>query len=107
MPLFAVDIIETYGTSLELGILDAELRQTLLDEATHLTHLRDTREVAFHVGHETGYACLTEGLGYDLQGDGLTCTCGTCDKPMTVGHLGIDAECSVGAMGDIKPSFLI
>ena len=42
MTLFAEHVEETHGTTLELRILNAELRQSLLDEATHLTYLGDT-----------------------------------------------------------------
>ena len=107
MALFAKDIIEPHGTALELRILDAELGHALLDEAAELTRLRDTAQVALHVGHEAGHACLAECLGYHLQGDGLSCTCGTGNESMTVGHLTFNAERSVGAMGDIQPSLLV
>ena len=37
--LLAIDVKETYGTGLELWVLDAELWQTFLDESAHLAHL--------------------------------------------------------------------
>ena len=105
--LFAKDIIESHGTSLELRVLYLEFGQALLDEATHLSNLRDTAKVAFHVSHETGHPCLAECLGHHLKGDSLSCTCGTGDKTMPVCHLTCNAECTVCAMGDVKPSFFV
>ncbi len=107
MTLFAINVEEAYGTSLELRILDAELGHALLDEAAELSYLGDTTEVTLHVGHEAGHACLTESLCHHLQGDGLSCTCGSGNESMTVSHLTCNAERSVGAMGDIQPSFLV
>ena len=90
-----------------LRILDAKFGHALLDEATQFTSLRDTREVALHIGHEAGYACLAEGLGHHLQGNGFTCTCGTSNQTMTVGHLTCNTQCSIRAVGYVKPSFLV
>ena len=105
--LFAEDVIETYRTSLELWVRNLEFGEALLDEATHLSYLRDTAEVTFHVGHEAGNACLAEGLCHDLQGDSFSCTCGTGDESMSVCHLTCNAECAVSAMGNVKSSFLV
>ena len=107
MTLFTEYVEEANRTSLELGVLNAEFRQSLLDEPTHLTRLGDAGEVAFHVGHETGDACLTERFCHHLQGDGLTCTCGTRYQSVAVGHLTCDTKRTIGAVGDIKPSFLV
>ena len=107
MTLFAEYVEETDGTALELRILDAELRQSLLDETTHLTCLRDAAQVALHVGHETWYASLTKSLGYDLQSDGLTRTCGTCNETVAICHLTSNRKRSVGAMGYVQPPFFV
>ena len=107
MTLLSIDIIETNGACLELWVLNTELRESLLDEATHLTHLGDTTEVPFHISHKAGYACLTEGFCHHLQGDRLTCTCGTGNESMAVSHLTSNTECSVGAVGDIQPAFFV
>ena len=58
MTLFAEDIVEPDGTRLELGVLDAELRQALLDEAGKLSYLRNTAQVSLHVCHEARDAGL-------------------------------------------------
>ena len=105
--LLAEHVVETDGATLEFGILDAELRQALLDEAAHLSYLGDAAEVSLHIGHKAGHACLAECLGHHLQGDGLTCTCGTRDESVAVGHLTCDTERSVGAVGDVEPAFLV
>ena len=107
MALFAKYIEEAYRAALELWILNTKFRHALLDKPAHLAHLGDAREIALHVGHETGDACLTECFSHHLQGDGLTCTCGSRNESMTVGHLTCNAECAVCAMGDVKPSFLV
>ena len=107
MALLTEHVEETYGTTLELRVLDAKLRHAFLYKAAQLTHLRYAAEVALHIGHETGHACLTECLGHHLQGNGLTCTCGSRNESMTVSHLTCNAECAVSAMGNVKPSFFV
>ena len=107
MALFAKHVVEADRTTLELGVLDAELWHALLDEAAEFSYLRDTREVALHVGHEAGHTCLTECLGHHLQGDSLTGTRGTGDESVAVSHLTCDTERTIGAMGDVEPSFLV
>ena len=91
MTLFAVDIEETHGTSLELRDLDTKFGQPFLYETAHLACLRDAAQVAFHVGHETGNACLAEGFCHDLQRDGLAGTRGSRYQSVAVGHLAYDA----------------
>ena len=107
MALFAIDVEEAHGTGLELRILDAELGQSFLDETAHFSHLGDTREVALHVGHEAGNACLAEGFGHHLQGDGLSCSGGTGNESVAVGHFTVDTQRTVGAVGYIQPAFFV
>ena len=107
MSLLAKDVEETHGARLELRVLDAELWQAFLNESTHLASLRDTTQVTFHICHEAGDACLAEGLCYHLQGDGLTCTCGSRNQSVAVGHLTYDAQGTIVAVGNIQPSFLV
>ncbi len=107
MTLFAEDVVESDGTGLELRVLNAELGHALLDETAHLACLRDAAEVALHISHEAGHACLAERLGHHLQRDGLSCTRGSGNESMTVGHLTCNAERTVGAMGDIQPSLFV
>ena len=71
MALLAEDVEEADGAGLELRVGYAEGILALLDERGHLPRLADAAEVALHVGHEAGDAGLAEGLGEDLQGDGL------------------------------------
>ena len=66
MSLFTKHVEEPHRTRLELWILDTELRQSLLDESTHLARLRDAAQVALHISHETRYTSLTESLGHHL-----------------------------------------
>jgi len=87
MSLLAVDVEEAHGACLELWILDAELRQALLNESRHLAHLAYSREVSLHVGHKAGHASLAKTLGHHLQRDGLTRTGSAGDKSVTIGHL--------------------
>ena len=101
MTLLAKHIIEADGTSLELRVPDTKFRQSFLDETAHFAHLRDAAEVALHIGHEAGYACLTEGFGHHLQRNRLTRTRGTSNQSMPVGHLTCNTECALGAMGNI------
>ena len=87
---------------MELRVGNAKLRAAFLNEAAHLTCLADTRKVSFHVSHEARYTRLTEGLGEDLEGDGLTGTGGTGDETVTVGHLTHQVERPVVAMRNIE-----
>ena len=87
MSLLGIHVVEAHGACLELRVLDAELRQSLLDESRHLAHLAYSREVALHVGHETRHTGLTKTLGHHLQRDGLTRTGSAGDKSVTIGHL--------------------
>jgi hypothetical protein len=107
MSLFAKDIEEAYRATLELGVLDAKLGHSLLDEARQPAGLTYAGKVALHIGHKAGYACLTECLGHHLKRDGLSRTCGSGNESMTVSHLTCNAERSIGAMGDIQPSLLV
>ena len=66
MTLLAEHIEETYRTTLEHWVFNTEFGQSFLDESTHLTRLRDARQVAFHICHETGHTCLTERFGHYL-----------------------------------------
>ena len=100
--LLAIHVEETCRATVELWVFDAKLRATLLDEATHLSRLADTREVAFHVGHEARHACFAERFGEHLQSDGLTRTRGTCNHAVTVGHLANHIDGTVVAMRDVE-----
>ena len=60
--------------------------------------LRDAGEVAFDVGGEDGDADAGEGLGHDLEGDGLAGAGGSGDEAMAVAHGGEERE-GVGGGG--------
>ena len=107
MALLAEHVEEADRAALELRILDAEFRQTLLDEPGELAHLADAGEVALHVGHEARDAGLAEGFGQDLEGDGLTGTGGAGDESVAVRHFADDGDRAVGAVGNIQPAFFI
>ena len=98
MSLFAVNVIETYWTGLELRIFDAELRQPLLDKAAQFAGLADARKVTLHVGHEAGHADLAESLGQNLQADRLSGAGGARDQTMPIGHFALNAERAVLAV---------
>ena len=105
--LLAVHVEEADRTALELRVLDAEFRQTLLDEAGEFAHLADAGQVALHVGHETGDAGLAESLGQDLERDGLAGTGGAGDEAVAVRHLSDEGDGAVGAVSYIQPAFFI
>ena len=107
MSLFAENIEETDRAVLELRVLDAEFRETFLNETGEFSDLADTGQVAFHIGHEARNAGLAEGLCQNLQGDRLARTGGTGDKAVAVGHLAHNTDRAVLAMGYIQPSFFI
>jgi tRNA U34 5-carboxymethylaminomethyl modifying enzyme MnmG/GidA len=86
----AEDIEKPYGACLKFWVFDAEFRQSLLYESAHLTHLTDSRQVAFHISHEARLSNLAEALSYHLQSDGLACARSSCNKSMAVCHLRID-----------------
>ena len=91
----AEDVVEADRCAVELRVGNAEFLAAFLDERGHLSCLRDAREVAFHVGHEAGYACLGERLGQHLQGDSLACTRGAGYEAVAVRHLSVDANRAV------------
>ena len=95
MSLLPVHVEKAHRAALELRILNAELRQAFLDEARHLTHLGDTAQVAFHVGHEARHASLAEGFRQHLQGDGFTGSGGTGNEAVPAGHLPYKGEGAV------------
>ena len=105
--LLSVHVEKAHGAALELGILYAELRQALLDEAAQLTHLGDAAEVSLHIGHETGDAGLAESLCQHLQGNGFTGTGGSGDESVAAGHLSGEGDGAVGRMGNVQPSFFV
>ena len=105
--LLAKNIIETNGTSLKLRIFNAELWKALLNEATHLSHLRNTRKVALHVSHEAGNACLTERLCHYLQRHGLTSTRGTGNESVAICHLSCNTQRPVSTVRNVKTSFFV
>ena len=107
MALLAIDVEEADGAALELRVLDAELRQALLDETGKLARLADAGEVALHVGHEAGHAGLAEGFGQHLQGDGLAGTGGAGDEAVAVRHLSDDGDGAVCGVGYVQPAFFI
>ena len=84
-----------------------ELWQSLLDESTHLTYLRDTAQVAFHVSHKTRYTSLTESLGHHLQRHRLACSRSSGYESVTIRHLTCYRKRSIGAMGYVQPPFFI
>ena len=102
MALLAENVVETCGAPRERGRVEAELRQALLDEAAQAPGLADAGQVALHVGHEAGDACLAETLGDHLQGDRLAGAGGACDEAVPVGHLTYDGDGPVGPVSDIK-----
>ena len=101
MSLFAIYIVQTYGTGLELRILNTKLRESLLNEAAHLSRLRYSAQVTLHVGHEAGHTSLTECLGHHLQRHRLTRTRGTGYESVAVRHLSCNTQRPIGAMGYI------
>ena len=105
--LFAEHVVETHGTTLELRVLNAELRQALLNEATQLAHLRNTTQVALHVSHEAGNACLTERLCHYLQRHGLTSTRGTGNESVAICHLSCNTQRPVSTVRNVKTSFFV
>ena len=107
MALLPEHVEETHRAALELGIFNAELGQSLLDEAGKFSDLADTRKVAFHIRHEAGHARLAECLRYDLEGDGFTGAGCTSYESVAVGHLADHADRSVFAVGNVEPSFFI
>ena len=102
MPLLPENIEEAHGAALELRIVDAEFRQTLLDETRQLAHLRNAAEVALHIGHEAGNAGLTEGFGQHLQGHGFSGSGSTGDKTVPAGHLAHQRNRTVFRMGYVQ-----
>ena len=107
MALLAIDVEEADGAALELRVIDAELRQALLDETGEPARLADAGEVALHVGHEAGHAGLAEGFGQHLQGDGLAGTGGAGDEAVAVRHLSDDGDGAVCGVGYVQPAFFI
>ena len=107
MTLLAEDIEEPDGARLELRIIDTEFWQSFLDESTQSARLRYTGEVAFHIGHEARHPRLAECFGQHLQCNGFSRTGGPGYKSMPIGHFTFDGKRSVGAMGDVQPSFSI
>ena len=107
MSLLAEDIEEPDRTRLELRIVDTEFGQPLLDESTQSARLRNTGEVAFHIGHEARHPRLAECFGQHLKRDGFSCAGGSGNESMPIGHFTFDGKRSIGAMGDIQPSFSI
>ena len=102
MALFAEHVVETSRAACELRGLQAELRQTLLDKSAQAASLADAGQVALHVRHEAGNACLAEGFGQYLKGNGFTGTGGTGDESVAVRHLADNGNRSVRTMGDIE-----
>ena len=107
MPLLSVNVKETHGAALELGILYAELRQSLLNEPGQTPHLRDTAEVPLHVCHEAGHARLAKSFGENLQCDGFTCAGGSGYESVAASHFALYGDGAVGRMGYIKPALSV
>ena len=106
VPLLAIDIIESNRARLELRGVKSEFRQSLLDEAAHLSGLADARQVALHVGHEAWHSRLAETFGHHLQRHRFSRTRGTGYESVTVGHFTDNTDGSVGPMGNVKPLLL-
>ena len=87
MSLLSEDIEKAYRTTSELRRCDTEFGTSLLNETAHRASLTDSGKVSLHVSHETWHTRLTECLGKDLQGYGLSCSCSTGNKSMAVSHL--------------------
>ena len=104
VPLFAEYIVETYRTAFELQCrgVHAPFGTSLLDELAQSSRLRDARKVALHVGHEARNTGLRERFRQDLQGNGLTGTCGTGYQSVPVGHLSYDVDRPFSRMGHIE-----
>ena len=107
MALLAVHVEEADRAALELRVLDAELRQALLDEAGEAADLADARQVALHVGHEAGHAGLAERLRQHLEGHCLAGTGRAGDESVAVGHFSADTDRAILRMGYIQPPFLV
>ncbi len=107
MSLLSVNVKKAHGAALELGILYAELRQSLLNEPGQPPSLRNTAEVPLHVGHEAGHARLAEGFGEDLKGDGFTCAGGSGYESVAASHFALYGDGAVGRMGYIKPALTV
>ena len=106
--LLTKNVIKPYRTALKgkVFLVHAELGQPLLDKARQFARLTHARQVALHVGHETGHACLAETLGNHLQRHRFTRSRGAGNQSMPVGHVAQDADGSVGTMGDVESVFL-
>ena len=89
MALFTEHIVETYRAALELKVcsVHSPFGAALFDEFAETSRLRDTREVALHVRHETGNTGLRESLGQYLESYSLAGTCGAGYQTVAVGHL--------------------
>ena len=107
MPLFPENVEETHGAGLELRVLDAKLRQPLLNEARQPPGLGDTAQVPFHIGHKTRYAGLAEGLGQHLQRYGFTRTRGTGNEAVPAQHVTVQGNGPVRGMGHVQPAFFV
>ena len=105
--LFAEHIEKPDRTTVGLRMLDAEFRQPFLDKTGQFPRLADTREVAFHIGHETRHAGLAEGFREDLEGDRFTGTRGTGYQTVAVRHFPDNADRAVLGVGYVQPAFLI
>ena len=86
MTLLTVNVEEAHGAALELGILNAELRQAFLYETGQLARLGDAAEVSFHIGHEAWHARLAESFCNYLEGNGFTCAGGSGDESVAASH---------------------
>ena len=102
-------IVETDRAALELqgrGI-HAPFSTAFFDELAQSSRLRNAREVAFHVGHETWYTSLRESFGQHLQGDGFSGTGSSGYQAMAVGHPAYDVDGSLCRVGHIELLFFI
>jgi hypothetical protein len=101
MTLFTEHVEKTYGALFENGILYSKFFAALFNESVHGTGLADPAQVTFHVGHETGNASLTESFGKNLQGDGLSRSCGSCNQTVPVSHLSANRDRTLLAVSNI------
>ena len=102
MALLTIHIKEACRATMELRIFDAEFRTAFLNETTHLSRLANSRQVTFHVSHETRDTCLTERFGQHLQGHRLTRTRSTSNQSMSVGHFSNHVDGAIIAMRNVE-----
>ena len=87
MSIFAEQIPEAHRIAAVGKFIEAQLCHPFLHFGVIRAFPTQAGQIAFDVSQEDRHSHLAEGLCHHLEGHCFTCTCGSSNQPMAIGHL--------------------